>query len=51
MGNLKRQRKQRLRIRRVNKKTDNHKKQHLATLKRLKWGDENELERYLRRGR
>ena len=35
-------------IRRVNKKTENHKKLRLATLKRLKRGDENELERYLR---
>ena len=35
-------------MRRVNKKTENHKKLHLATLKRLKRGDENELERYLR---
>ena len=28
--------------------TEDHEKQHLATLKRLKRGDENELERYLR---
>ena len=35
-------------IRRENKKTENHKKQHLATLKRLKPGDDIELERNLR---
>ena len=37
-----------LRIRRENKKTENHEKQHLATLKRLKRGDDNEMERNLR---
>ena len=42
------QRKERPRIRRVNKKTENHKNLRLATLKRLKRDDENELERYLR---
>ena len=42
------QRKERLRIRRENKKTENHEKQLLATLKRLKRGDDNELERNLR---
>ena len=41
------QRKERLRIRRVNEKIENHKKQRLATLKRLKRGDDNELERNL----
>ena len=41
------QRKERLRIRRENKKTENHKKQRLATLKRLKRGDDNELDRNL----
>ena len=40
--------KETLKIRRDNKKTENHKKQHLATLKRLKRGDDNELERNLR---
>ena len=35
-------------IRREKKKTENHKKQRLATLKRLKRGDDNELERNLR---
>ena len=35
-------------MRRVNKKTENHKQLRLATLKRLKRGDENELEKYLR---
>ena len=51
MGNLKQTELQRLktqerkaRIRRENK---NHKKQRLATLKRLKRGDDNELERRL----
>ena len=39
---------ERLRIRRENKKTENHKKQRLTTLKRLKRGDDNELERNLR---
>ena len=43
-------RNERLRIRRVNKKTENHKKLCLSTLKRLKRGDENELGRYLRLG-
>ena len=38
------QRKERLRIRRENEKIENHKKQHLATLKKLKRGDDNELE-------
>ena len=42
------QRKERLRIRREKKKTENHEKQLLATLKRLKRGDNNELERNLR---
>ena len=50
------QRKERLRIRREkdrarNKrpwKTDDHEKQRLVTLERLKRGDENELERKLR---
>ena len=37
-----------MRIRRENKKTENCKKQRLATLKRLKRGDGNELERILR---
>ena len=52
MGNLKqtelqrlKTEEERLRIRRENK---NHKKQRLATLKRLKRGDDNELERSLR---
>ena len=40
--------KERLRIRRENKKTENHQKQRLATLKRLRQGDDNELERNLR---
>ena len=39
------QRKEKLRIRRENEKIENHEKQHLATLKRLKWGDDNELKR------
>ena len=39
---------ERLRIRRVNMKTENHKKLRLATLKRLKRGDENKLEINLR---
>ena len=34
---------ERLRIRRENKKTENHKKQHLATLKRLKRCNERNL--------
>ena len=42
------QRKEMPRIRRENKKTENHEKQRLATLKRLKRGDDNELERTLR---
>ena len=42
------QRKERLRIRCEKKKSENHEKQHLATLKRLKQGDDNELERSLR---
>ena len=42
------QRKERLVIRRENKKTENHKKQHLATLKRLNRVDDNELEKNLR---
>ena len=42
------QEKERLRIRRENMKTENHKKQLLATLKRLKCGDDNELERNMR---
>ena len=42
------QRKARLSIRCEYKKTENHKKQRLATLKRLKRGDDNELERNLR---
>ena len=41
------QRKERLRIIRENKKTENHEKQCLATLKRLQRGDDNELERNL----
>ena len=40
--------KERLRIRRENEKIENHEKQHLATLKRLKRGDDNELKRNLR---
>ena len=55
MGNLKQTELQRLkteeermRIRCKNKKTENHPKKHLDTLKRLKWGDDNELERNLR---
>ena len=39
------QRKERLSIRHENKKTENHEKKHLATLKRLKRGDDNDLER------
>ena len=38
------QRKGRLRIRCENDKIENHEKQRLATLKRLKRGDNNELE-------
>ena len=41
-------RKERLRIRRENEKIENHEKQRLATLKRLKRGDDNELKRNLR---
>ena len=40
--------KQRLRIRRENRKIENHEKQRLATLKRLKRGDYNALKRNLR---
>ena len=42
------QRKERLRIRPENEKIENHYKQRLATLKRLKRGDDNELKRNLR---
>ena len=42
------QRKKRLRIRRENEKIEKHEKQRLATLKRLKRGDNNELKRNLR---
>ena len=42
------QRKERLRTRCENKKIENHEKQRLATLKRLKRGDDNELKRNLR---
>ena len=42
------QRKERLRIRRENEKIEKHGKQRLATLKRLKRGDDNELKRNLR---
>ena len=42
------QRKERLRIRHENEIIENHKKQRLATLKRLKRGDDNELKRNLR---
>ena len=35
-------------MRREHKKTENHKKQRLATLKRLNRGDDNELERNLK---
>ena len=38
------QRKERLRIKHENEKIENHEKQCLATLKRLKRGDDNELE-------
>ena len=41
------QRKERLRIRRENEKTENHEKQHLVTLKRENRGDDNVLERNL----
>ena len=40
--------KKRLRIRRENEKIENHEKQRLATLKRLKRGVHNELKRNLR---
>ena len=40
--------KERLRIRHETEKIENHKKQRLATLKRLKRGDDNELKRNLR---
>ena len=40
--------KERLRIRRENEKIENHEKQRLATLKKLKRGDDNELKRNLR---
>ena len=40
--------KERLRIRRENKKTENHEKQRQATIKRLKRIDYNQLERNLR---
>ena len=43
MRNLKRKERQRIRL--EHKKTENHKKQRPATLKRLKRGDDNELER------
>ena len=45
------QRKERLRIedKRENEKIENHEKQRLATLKRLKRGDDNELKRNWRR--
>ena len=42
---LKNRGKKRLRIRRENEKIENHEKQRLATLKRLKRGDDNELKR------
>ena len=42
------QRKERLRIRRENEKIEKHENQRLATLKRLKRGDDNELKRNLR---
>ena len=41
-------RKEMLRIRRENKKTENHESQHLPTLKRWKRSDDNELESNLR---
>ena len=37
-----------VRIRHENKKTENHEQQRLSTQKRLKRGDDNELERNLR---
>ena len=42
------QRKERLRIKCKNEKIENHEKQRLVTLKRLKRGDNNELKRNLR---
>ena len=42
------QRKEKLRIRHENEKKEKHEKQRLATLKRLKRGDVNELKRNLR---
>ena len=42
------QRRERLRIRRDNEKIEYHEKQRLATLKRLKRSDDNELKRNLR---
>ena len=51
MRNLKQieeQIKERLRIRRENEKIENHEKQRLAILKRLKRGDDNELKRNIR---
>ena len=42
------QRKERLRLRRENEKIENHEKQRLATLKRLKRDDDNDLKRNLR---
>ena len=42
------ERKERPRIRREHTKTENHKKQRPATLKRLKRGNDNELERNLK---
>ena len=42
------QRNERLRIRRENEKIENHEKQRVATLKRLKRGDDNELKINLR---
>ena len=40
--------KERLKIRHKNEKIENHEKQRLATLKRLKRGDNNELKRSLK---
>ena len=51
MGNLKQAVLQRLKTderKAEYKKTENHKNLRMATLKSLKRGDENELERYLR---
>ena len=42
------QREKMLRIRCENKKTENHEKQRLATLKRLKQGDDNEMKSNVR---